>query len=117
MSNTAAQEGKAQNLRGGYHNSKVVAMPNEALVVHVPDPEKNKVLLVNEVRESRYSRVVSVGAPTGRYREAPIKVGDIVLTATPTAGVAVPGLFQENKQLHRLDWRDIQCIVEDYDHE
>lgn len=117
MSNSAAQPGVAQNLRGGHHDTKVTAMPNEALVTHVPDPEKNKVLMVNEVRESRYARVISVGAATGRYREAPIKVGEIVLTGTPTAGVAVPGLFRENKQVHRLDWKDVVAVVEDYDHE
>lgn len=112
-----AQSGTAQTQRGGLTDATVTAMPNEALVVHVVDPEKTKVLLVNDITESRYARVVSVGAPRGRYREAPIKVGDIVVTQTAVAGVAVPGVYQNNKLVHRLDWKDIIAVAEDYDRE
>lgn len=117
MSKPTSQPGTAQVERGGRHTAIVEAMPNEALVVHVQDPEKAKVLVVNDIRESRYAKVISVGAPRGRYREAPIKVGEIVLTPTATAGVAVPGVFHDNKPVHRLDWRDIIAVAEDFDHE
>lgn len=89
------------------------AMPNEALVVHVPDPEKNRLIKVNDIAETRYAKVIAVGAPRGRYREAPVKVGDIVLLETATAGVHVPGLYHENKPVHRLDWVRLLAVVEE----
>ncbi len=112
-----AQSGTAQVGRGQNHDTQITAMPNEALVVHVPDPEANRILKVNDIKETRYAKVISVGAPTGRHRTAPVKVGDIVLTQTATAGVAVPGMFHENKPVHRLCWTDIMATVEDYDNE
>lgn len=112
-----AQSGTAQVGRGQNHDTTITAMPNEALVVHVPDPEANRILKVNDIKETRYAKVISVGRPTGRHRVAPIQVGEIVLTKTATAGVAVPGMFHENKPVHRLDWADIMATVEDYEHE
>lgn len=90
------------------------AMPNEALVIHVPDPEKNRILKVNDVSETRYAKVIAVGEPRGRYREAPVKVGDIVVMETVTAGVGVPGIYHQNKPVHRLDWIRILAVAEEY---
>jgi hypothetical protein len=112
-----AQSGVAQGGRGQNHDTQITAMPNEALVVHVPDPEANRILKVNDIKETRYAKVISVGQPRGRHRTAPVAVGDVVLTKTATAGVAVPGMFHENKLVHRLDWADLLAVAEDYGHE
>ena len=62
-----AQSGTAQVGRGQNHDTTITAMPNEALVVHVPDPEANRILTVNDIKETRYAKVISVGRPTGRH--------------------------------------------------
>lgn len=117
MSHVEAQVGIAQVGRGQNHDTPITAMPNEVLAIHVPDPEANKVIKVNDIKETRYIKIVSVGQPRGRHREAPVQVGQIVLTKTATAGVAVSGMYVENKQVHRLDWADLLAVVEDYQHE
>lgn len=105
---------KIQTGRGEAHTAEVKAMPNEALIIHQPSPETNRILKVNDINESRYAKVIAVGEATGRYAKvgAPIKEGELVLTRTAFSGVAVPGLFAENKQLHRLAWTEILGVVE-----
>jgi co-chaperonin GroES (HSP10) len=101
--------------RGENHSLTAKAMPNEALIIHVPDPAQGKLIKVNDITETRYARVIAVGEPTGRYRKAPVEVGDIVVMQTATAGVGVGTLHFDNKPLHRLDWRNIMAIAENYD--
>lgn len=108
----------AQPGRGQTKSITVKAMPNEVLLVHVPDPSKSRFLAVNSIKETRYGKVISVGEPTGRYREAPVKEGDIILMQTATAGVAVDQIYHDNKLVHRLDYRFIMAIadMEEGDH-
>lgn len=108
---------KVQLGRGVEHTAEIRAMPNEILMIHVPDPEQNKIIKVNDITETRYARVLAVGAPRGRYRVQPVAVGDIVVTRTPTAGVALPGVYKNNRLVHRLDWNEIIATLEGYDHE
>lgn len=102
----------AQPGRGEVQSITVKAMPNEVLLIHVPDPSKSRFLGVNTIKETRYGKVISVGEPTGRYREKPVKEGDIILMQTATAGVAVDNIYSENKPVHRLDYRYILAVAE-----
>lgn len=106
-------EVKIQFGRGQAHCNSVAAMPNEVLLVHEPDPEKNRILKVNDISETRYGRVIAVGQSRGRYKDAPVKVGDVILMTTATAGVAVPGVYYDNRPVHRLDWREMLAVVEE----
>lgn len=105
---------KVQLGRGVAHDTTIHAMPGEVLVIHVPDPEQNKIIKVNDIVETRFAKIIAVGAPTGRYREAPFKVGEIAVTRTPTAGVAVTGVYLQNRLVHRLDWHEIVAIAEEH---
>jgi len=107
------QNEKLQRYSGGHHELNAKAMPGEALIIHVPDPERNRVIKVNDISETRYGRVLVVGEGTQRHREPPVKVGDMVLLETATAGVGVPGVFFQNKLVHRVVWRSILAVVED----
>jgi hypothetical protein len=108
---------KIQFGRGQAHAGNISAMPNEVLLVHEPDPNANKIIKVNDISETRYAKIIAVGDPRGKFREAPVKVGDVALMATATAGVAVPGVYYDNRLVHRLDWRELQCVVEEGSHE
>lgn len=108
---------KIQFGRGQAHAGSISAMPNEVLLVHEPDPNANKIIKVNDISETRYAKIIAVGAARGKFREAPVKVGDVALMATATAGVAVPGVYYDNRLVHRLDWRELQCVVEEGSHE
>ena len=111
------QNEKLQRYSGGHHELTAKAMPGEALIIHVPDPERNRLIKVNDISETRYAKIIAVGAARGKFREAPVKVGDVALMATATAGVAVPGVYYDNRLVHRLDWRELQCVVEEGSHE
>ena len=104
---------KVQLGRGLAHDTAIKAMPGEVLIIHVPDPEQNKIIKVNDIVETRYGKVIAVGEPVGRYKEAPVKVGEVVVTKTPTAGIGVPGVFQQNRQVHRLGWQEIIAVAEE----
>lgn len=104
---------KVQSNVGQAHTMTAHAMPNELLVIHVPDPEKNRVIKVNDIHETRYLKVIAAGQMTGRYAGTPIKEGDTVIADHATAGVAVAGLFHDNKPLHRVDMRNIIATYED----
>lgn len=108
---------KVQPGRGEAHSLEVSAMPNEVLIYHEPDPEGTALIKINDIRETRYGRVIAVGEPRGRYREAPVKVGDVVVTATATEGVAVGQLHVKNRAVHRLEFSRIIAVAEDYPHE
>lgn len=103
-----------QTGRGEATTMTAKAMPNEVLIIHVPDPEKNRILKVNDISETRYAKVIAVGQPTGRYRQQPVKVGDIVVLETAVAGVAVPGLYHQNRPVHRVDWVRLMAVAEEY---
>ena len=90
------------------------AMPGEVLIVHMPDPSKSSITLLNQIRETRFCKVIAVGAGKGRFKAAPVAVGDIVVTKTATAGVAVGNLHHENRRVHRLEWAEIIAVAEDY---
>lgn len=102
---------------GQPHDLKAIPMPNEVLLVHVEDPQKGLIQRQNAIRETRFGKVLAVGVPTGRYREAPVKVGDIVVMQTATAGVAVGQLCYQNKRVHRIEWRNLVAILEDHGNE
>lgn len=110
---------KLQARIGEAHSLVANAMPNEVLVVHVPDPEKNRIIKVNDIRETRYAEVLAVGKATGRHAKqgAPVKVGEIVVMKTVTAGIGVGDLHYQNKPVHRLDWNDIIAVAEELPHE
>ena len=104
---------KIQFGRGQAHAGNISAIPNEVLLMHEPDPNANKIIKVNDISETRYGRVLVVGEATQRHREPPVKVGDMVLLETATAGVGVPGVFYQNKLVHRVVWRSILAVVEE----
>ena len=103
---------KVQSGRGQPQTATVRAMPNELLAVHIPDPETNKIIKVNDISETRYMKVIAAGEFTGHYKGSLIDTGTIVVTDHATAGVAVPGIFHENKQLHRVDMRNVIATYE-----
>ena len=100
---------KLQTYPGGYHDTQAKAMPKETLIVHVPDPYKSCLIKVNNVTESRYGEVLAVGdGPHPGHAE-----GDIVVLDSVTAGIAVKGLYHQNRLVHRVMWRSILAVVED----
>ena len=104
---------KVQQGKGQEHNVSAKAMPGEVLVIHVPDPYKGLIVRTNSIPESQYVKILAVGGPFGRFKTAPVQVGDIGVTATPVASVAVPGLYFENKLVHRLPWSELIAVAED----
>lgn len=77
----------AQPGRSETQSINVKAMANELLIIQEPAPKQNKIRKINDIRETWYARVIAVGEPQGRYRRAPVEVGDVVVTQTATAGI------------------------------
>lgn len=102
---------KLQTYSGGPHEVEAKPLPGETLIVHEPDPNVSRILKTNDISETRYGRVLAVGeAVRGRNRDH--EEGQVVLLETAVCGIHVPGLYFQNRKVHRVLWRNVLAVVE-----